>query len=113
MIPSLYDIGSGWCFRCYINDSDFTFERLQDLILKDKRSAILISDMFGLPFMVGECTVILFHCFSRNAYDLYHKLNGKHLRVVDPVIIQSILLSVASDKDIKKPTVICLDRPYI
>lgn len=93
---SLYEIGACWIFQVKVkNDLDV----IEDLIFKSRFNAILISDIFDLPFAEGNMCVILYRCYSRSAYDLYHKLHGEHIRVIDPVIVQGILSSVSYVQD--------------
>lgn len=102
MSKSLYDIGTGWIFQVKVNED---LQLIIDLISKSRFHAILISDLFDLPFAVGDMTIILYRVYSRSAYDLYHKLKGQHIRVCDPVVIQSILNSVYSEEKITFLTV--------
>lgn len=103
--PSLYDIGSGWVFSIPVKDN---LQDIIEIVSKSKLNAILISDLFDLPFSIGEMTIILYRVYSRSAYDLYHKLHGMHIRTIDPIIVQSLLCSCG----VKNDKFLILSRNY-
>lgn len=114
--PCLYDIG--WCFSFTLKSDDIrslVIEFKKELFEK-KASALLISDIFDLPFGSGIVTVFLYHTYSRRAYDLYYKFNGKDIRSIDPVALQCILSGLGK-RSARRPDFTCLgyttDPEYI
>ena len=89
----IYDIGNCFIFNCKIDDIHRPWSIEED-ILDIKASAIIFGDPLHLPFSSGTITILLFHTFSRKAYDLYFRLNGSNMRMLDPFAVQGILGSM-------------------
>ena len=107
----LYDIGYCFCFTVEIDDNKFTLEDLKNEILEKRSSAILITDIVNLPFAIGSVTCLVYHTYSRRAYDLYYKFGGQNIRCIDPVTVQCILSGIG-ETSARRPDVIFLNRVY-
>lgn len=110
--PCLYDIGFCFSFNVYVDDNKVKLDMIADSILSSKASAIMISDMFDLPFKMGNVSIFLYHTYSRKSYDLYHKFGGKDMRVMDPVTIQCLLMSLGVTSA-RKPSLFYLNTPDV
>lgn len=96
--PELSHVGCVHCFRIEDCTSEMV-DNLESVVLDKGVSAIVCyQDFQNLPFPEADfftLTVFLFHCFNRRAYDIYHIFGGKHIRVADPSIVQSLLMSLS------------------
>lgn len=114
--PCLYDIGWCFCFTLRSEDIISLLVEFKKEVIEKKASALMIGDVFDLPFSSGIVTVFLYHTYSRRAYDLYYKFNGKDIRSIDPVALQCILSGLGK-RSARRPEVICLgfctDPEYI
>lgn len=92
---NIYDIGFCFCFDLYVDDDNIKLVDFMNDILDKKASALIMSECFDpivdSPFYIGDFTIMIYHTYSRRAYDLYYKYGGKNIRAVDPVAVQCIL----------------------
>ena len=95
--PELSHIGCVHCFRVE-SATTALVDNLENVVLDKGVSAIVFYENFDeLPFPEADyfnLTVFVFHCFNRRAYDIYHQFDGRHIRVLDPSVVQSLLMSL-------------------
>ena len=109
---NLYDIGFCFCFDIKVDDNKIKLSDIQDYIYEKRASCIMISDMFGLPFAIGTVTCFVYHTYSRRAYEIYYKFNGRNIRSIDPVAIQCILKAVGV-RSASRPEIRLIDSGVI
>ena len=90
----LYDIGFCFCFSFDIDIPNKGIEDLKKIFTDKKTSAILVTDIWEVPFCISSVTCFIYHTYSRRAYDLYKELNGKNIRAIDPVSVQALLTGI-------------------
>lgn len=103
--PELSHIGCVHCFRIE-EATKAMVDNIETVVLDKGISAIVFyEDFSALPWPEADfftLTVFVFHCFNRRAYDLYHQFGGKNIRVLDPSVVQSLLMSLCLT-DAKEP----------
>ena len=91
--PSLYNIGSCFSFRFWVNN-DFDYERFYQECIDKRISVFMFDDDIANSEERKSITVLLFGTFIRKAYDLYQDFHGSEMRVLDPVTIQALLMGI-------------------
>ncbi len=90
--PNLFHVCN--CFSFTFRSENKSLRSIMECITANGSCGIIFTDCDILPFSDVEVGVLLFNTYMRKAYDIYKLLDGKCMRSVEPVTVQSILIGL-------------------